>query len=281
MSEGEVRKNPLLSRVRIPGETYTLPSRGLFYTNGELDESAKNGEVTINPMTAVDEITIRTPDKLFSGEGIKDVFAHCIPQVLKPTELFAKDVDFLMCCLRKVSYGPEFEVTFQHDCETEVKKEDGTIEIKKGMPHSYIIRVDELIKKSRKLDPTTVESQFRLTLENKQVVAFEPIRYKHIIKLMQAAGTNPDQGISPEILQDQMFSVLLSAIKQVDDVTEKEFIDEWLHAIKVAWAHQISNKIDTIQDWGPIFEVNLPCKDCGEEVNVAAPLNPINFFISS
>ena len=29
-------ENPLLNKLRIPGETFTLPSQGLFYNNEEL-----------------------------------------------------------------------------------------------------------------------------------------------------------------------------------------------------------------------------------------------------
>jgi len=31
-------ENPLLpASIKIPGKTFTLPSRGMFYSNGELD----------------------------------------------------------------------------------------------------------------------------------------------------------------------------------------------------------------------------------------------------
>jgi hypothetical protein len=32
--------NPLLTQGRIPGETFQLPSAGIFYTNGELEPQA-------------------------------------------------------------------------------------------------------------------------------------------------------------------------------------------------------------------------------------------------
>jgi len=45
--------NPLIERAYVPGETHTLPSGGLFYKNGELSNDVKNGEITVNPMTAI------------------------------------------------------------------------------------------------------------------------------------------------------------------------------------------------------------------------------------
>ena len=56
--------NPLLARVKIPGRIFQLPSAGIFYKNGELAEGIENGEVHVHPMTALDEINMKNPDKL-------------------------------------------------------------------------------------------------------------------------------------------------------------------------------------------------------------------------
>lgn len=42
--------NPLLSRIQMPGETFALPSGGVFYTHGELDDSVVNAEVRVHPI---------------------------------------------------------------------------------------------------------------------------------------------------------------------------------------------------------------------------------------
>ena len=59
--------NPLLRNIQLPGDTVRLPSRGIFYNNGELTPSTQNGEVHVYPMKAIDEIIMRSPDKLLSG----------------------------------------------------------------------------------------------------------------------------------------------------------------------------------------------------------------------
>ena len=83
-------ENPLLSKVRMPGETYRLPSNDLFYHNDELDPSVRDGEVHVYPMTAVDEIIMKSPDMLFSGKAVEEVFLRCVPQIKKPMELLGK-----------------------------------------------------------------------------------------------------------------------------------------------------------------------------------------------
>ena len=110
--------NPLLTKVKIPGQSFTLPSRGLFYSPGVLDEQAsRTNEVHVYPLTAIDEIVLKSPDKLFSGDAVVDVFKHRIPAILKPKELAANDVDFLLLALRKVTYGDTFSIEYTHDCE--------------------------------------------------------------------------------------------------------------------------------------------------------------------
>src|SRR5271170_226889 len=123
--------NPLLERIRMPGETFRLPSGALFYPteSGILDSTVTDGEVHIHPMTALDEIALKTPDLLFSGLAVIQVFGRCIPQIKDAKRLLAKDVDFLLVALRKVSYGPEMELSYTHDCE-------------KAKSHNYVASVD-------------------------------------------------------------------------------------------------------------------------------------------
>ena len=164
--------NPLLSRVQMPGETFTLPSGGLFYVDGILDPSVENAEVHVHPMTAIDEIVMKTPDLLFSGKAAQQVFARCIPQVLDIKRLLSKDVDFLLACLRKVSYGEEMEVEYKHDCEN-------------AEMHSYMVNITKFMQKTKKIDPTTVAKKFTLDLPNGQKVKMKPVTFGQYIHLMQ------------------------------------------------------------------------------------------------
>lgn len=254
--------NPLLDRIRIPGETFTLPSGGLFYKNGELDESVKNGEVTINPMTAYDEIIIKTPDKLFSGKAIEEIFQRCIPQINKPLDLLAKDVDFLLICLRKVTFGEIIEVTYQHDCEG-------------GLEHTYNLNVTSFIKDAKRIDPTTVSNKYSVTMENGQKITLSPTKFRDYIDLMQSFN-NDDQ--TPEEIRDVTIKSLLNSIVSVDETSEPEHITEWLGAIPSSWIRKIADKIEETADWGPSYTDVSTCKDCEKQIEITAPLNPVAFF---
>ena len=64
--------NPLKQYFRRPAVYLKLPSGGLGYPEGTID-MPDTGELPVYPMTAIDEITSRTPDALFNGTAVVEV----------------------------------------------------------------------------------------------------------------------------------------------------------------------------------------------------------------
>lgn len=256
--------NPLMQKLQLPGRIFKLPSGGHFYTNGELADTVKDGEVHVHPMSAIAEIHLKNPDQLFSGAAIERVFRECIPDIKKPNELFGKDVDALMCFLRMVTYGSTYEVTAKHGC-TDAKS------------HSYAIDLEKVAQESVTLDPTMLKQQYSVTLSNGQVVELEPIRFRHVIELLQGADTEGKQ-LTADQIQDQMIKNTLMTIKAVDGITDRVMVKEWLSKISSPLMNAIANLIDSSNDWGLDYVRVVKCKDCGEEYNLELPVNPINFF---
>jgi hypothetical protein len=42
--------------------------------------------------------------------------------------------------------------------------------------------------------------------------------------------------------------------------------------------NRITNAASELNDWGPEQITTLKCKDCGEEMKVELPMNPVSFF---
>lgn len=255
--------NPLLDRIRMPGETFRLPSGALFYPadSGILDSTVTDGEVHVHPMTALDEIVLKTPDLLFSGQAVIQVFGRCIPQIKDAMRLLAKDVDFLLVCLRKVSYGPDMELQYVHTCEN-------------AKSHSYVASVDGFIRKTKRIDPTRVVSDFVVNLTNGQTVKMIPLNFGNFVELMQAN----EQDLTPEELANRLYNSVSKLIASVGDVTDKDYIVEWLSKITPSLMKQLTESVEKTTEWGPDFNLKIKCKDCGKEESVQAPLNPLAFF---
>jgi hypothetical protein len=265
MSESKV--NPLLASLRIPGAVTKLPSGGLFYTNGELDESVKHGEVTIYPLTAFDELNLRNVDQLINGTAIINVFAHCIPDIKKPQELFAKDVDYLLMALRKVTYGDQLSIVYTHNC-------------KDAKEHEYQTTMSQFMQTTKSIDPTSIASLYQLTLDNGQRVHLIPIKFLDVIHIMQKASGLLDA--ETETLQRRLFDSVVSVIYSVDGISDRDLIEEWTKQIPAPYFKVIAKAVDGISDWGPTMRIDtVKCKDCKKliEGGIEIPLSPTSLFM--
>jgi bacterioferritin-associated ferredoxin len=87
-----------------------LPSQGQYWGENALDLPV-NGEIGVMPMTALDEISYRTPDALFNGQAVVDVIQSCVPNIRDAWQTPSLDVNSLLISIRIASYGHEMEVT--------------------------------------------------------------------------------------------------------------------------------------------------------------------------
>ena len=101
--------NPLRQYFRRPSLYIKLPSKGHFYPAGAID-MPENGELPVFPMTAIDEITSKTPDALFSGAAVTDIIQSCIPAIKDPWVLPSIDLDTILIAIRAATNGNELEI---------------------------------------------------------------------------------------------------------------------------------------------------------------------------
>lgn len=254
--------NPLLESLRLPGRIFQLPSRGLFYTDGEL-VGTSNAEIHVHPMSALDEIVIKNPDQLFSGEGISTVFTHCADGIAKPKELLSKDVDAMMLFLRLVTYGPNYEFFAKHTCEN-------------AKEHSYIANLEQIHGRMKYLDPTVIESAYTITLQNNQVVKLCPYRYSKLIEIMKDNENKTDFTAADQ--QENLLKMIMNVIKSVDGIEDPNLIIEWIRAVPATYIARIAEKVENINDWGVDMGWEVTCADCGEKFTVELPINPVDFF---
>ena len=103
------KKNPLAGWFRQPKIYVKLPSNGEFYPAGALDVST-TGEYPVYAMTAKDELMMKTPDALLSGQSTVEVIKSCFPAILDPWKMPSIDLDFALIAIRIATYGEKMEV---------------------------------------------------------------------------------------------------------------------------------------------------------------------------
>jgi hypothetical protein len=278
--EGETQKreNPLLKRMnKIPGQHFRLPSLGLFYKNNELSPEVAEGEVEVLPMTTLDEVIMKSPDLLFTGEAIERVFKRCIPSVLEPKKLLAKDVDFLLICLRKVTYGNivEVETKCQHCVELALAKatteEDlAKIDIK---AQNYSISLDYFIKNTKNMDIESTKN-YMVSLSNGQSVELKPVTFEDFVGFSQ----NNDDALTPEESANRINESFAMLIDNVDRVRDRSMIMEWLAVLPLELKGELEQHIVEVTSFGTDTVYKTKCKDCKQDLEIRTVLNPLYFF---
>lgn len=257
--------NPLLHAIKFPGKTVKLPSQGMLYKDGVFSPDVKNGEIHVHPLTAIDEIMLKSPDFLLNGEAIDIVFRKCMPQIEKPLELFTKDFDYLMMVLRQVTFGNVLEFDFNHNCENSRK-------------HEYRINLSDILTKTKSLDPTTLD-MFCITLDNNQTVYFHPLTIGAYMKLNSFDQISPEADVQFNYIAESLINVIEKVTDPMfGDIDDKEFIKEWLGSLPAEDFHKIVDTINQTTYWGTETSSTLHCMDCENDVEVDLPLNPVVFF---
>lgn len=92
------------SYTRQPKLYIDLPSSGKFYDR-TIIEDAQYVQIPVYSQTAADEIMLKTPDALFSGEAIVSIIKSCVPLILDPWKLVKTDLEYILTAIRIASHG--------------------------------------------------------------------------------------------------------------------------------------------------------------------------------
>lgn len=271
--------NPLLSKVKLPGRVFQLPSKGIFYPPGNvLATSVKDGEIQVKPMSALAEMKIRSGDLLLSGKIIAEICQECIPEIKIPEALCTRDIDALFLFLVAVTYGSERPIRSIHSC-TNAKL------------HEYVINLDPILMNPNNEVLSNLEALYSVDLPNGQKVKLKPVTFAdslHIVNLQQEMARKERNDVKPSQreVEQLMIDDLLAVIGAVQDnsggelitVTDRKLIEEWARCLSRKQQEAIIAAAQKSSDWGFKFTATVKCKDCGEEYVHDLDLNPVNFF---
>lgn len=104
------KPNPLAGHFRSAKIYITLPSEGKYYPDDCLD-MPESGELPVMPMTAKDELALKTPDALLSGQATVDLIQSCIPNIKNAWGMPSLDIDACLIAIRIASYGEHMNIS--------------------------------------------------------------------------------------------------------------------------------------------------------------------------
>ena len=271
--------NPLKQYFRQPAIYVKLPSLGKNYQPGSLT-LPPTGELPVYPMTAIDEITYRTPDALYNGQATVNVIQSCVPDIKDAWAVPSTDIDTLLIAIRIASYGHDMD--FGTTCP--------------ACNHSS----------EQTLDLRTVLDSIRIADYSKTVTAgdmeifFKPLTYKHLNNnnLMQYENQKLLQMLpDSEIPDAEKMLALSDALKKITDITvialsqsiaavktpqatvyEPEFIEEMLKNCDSKLFNQIRDFILDLKASSEMQPLKLICSECNHEYEQNITLDMASFF---
>jgi hypothetical protein len=104
-----IQNNPLKQYFRRPAIYLKLPSGGKMYATGVVT-IPESGELAVYPMTAIDEISSKTPDALYNGTAMADIIKSCIPDIKDPWSINSVDLDAILIAIKSAAGGDDMSI---------------------------------------------------------------------------------------------------------------------------------------------------------------------------
>lgn len=276
--------NPLAQYMRTEKFYIKLPSGGYYYDDSIIEMT--NGEIGIMPMTALDEISLNTPDALLNGDGIKKAVASCVPGIKNVDKILMNDFDILLLAIRKASYGDS--LPFEDKCpECEHVNE-------------FNLSISNMLDNIEPIEPP-----FKITLDNDLEVFIKILSFKSTTTLaMKALATNQvlhsintealdnNEAIITELKEKYSKSIESIANLSIDTLVDGidyiqipqgqrvdniEHITDLIRNLDKKSIDDIQKAISNIPN-GYDKNIGVVCEECNHEWDTFVEFNPASFF---
>lgn len=274
--------NPLRRYFRQPAIHLRLPSAGKYYPTGAIT-LPPNGEVPILPMTAVDEITSRTPDALFNGSAVADILASCVPAIRDPWSVPSVDLNALLCAVRLASYGHDMEISSRcpkcgHTHELTLDLRHVLDQLKSGN-YDEPLTVGDLVMFFRPMTYRQINQNSRTSFEDQKLMQMlndVDMPEEEKMTRLGEAFKNMTR-ITIQAIVDSM-----AAVKTADAmVTEPEHIAEFLYNCPKALFDQIRDRAIALREASDYRPVAVTCPECTHQYQQTFTLDMSNFFVNA
>jgi hypothetical protein len=267
--------NPLQQYFRQPKLYIELPTRGVYCDPDIISKS----KITVFGMTGMDELILKTPDALLSGDCISKVIKSCCPEILEPTKLSSVDIDCILVAIRIATYGAELSAG--HTCEKCQAENEYAVDLNRFMEHYKSCKYDSSIKLENMtlfLKPVTFETANSISLENfvlqKKLLQVNQLtdeieQEQQIRKIFDNLGA----------IQQKLINLSIEQIELSDQmVTEREYIEEFLANCEKDIFDKIKEQFDINNKQWKLPSIEILCESCQHADELTIELNQTNFF---
>lgn len=270
--------NPLKQYFRRPAVYLKLPSGGHGYAPGIVD-IPDTGELPVYPMTAIDEITSKTPDALFNGTAVTELIKSCVPAIKNPWELSSVDLDSVLIAIKAAGGSSNLEIESKcPKCSAEGTYGVNLVAVLATLKSGDYNKELELGDLAVKIRPLTYKEmnaasigQFELQKLFQQVEKTTDIDEKN--KLTEGALLKVTE-LTMEILTQA-----IEYIKTPNTVVDnKEYIADFLQNCDKQTYNAIRDYNTELKTATELKPLEITCSECSNIYKQPYTLNPTDFF---
>jgi endogenous inhibitor of DNA gyrase (YacG/DUF329 family) len=253
-----------LSKLEPVPETVVLPSKGVFYREMNKSLFESKGKILIRPMTLREEMIIKSPRVIKTGQFLNILLKECIktPDV-DPLHLLSVDRMFLFFYLRAISYGDDY--MFSSQCSHCQKVSNQNIKIRsldikysketESEPIEIPLRGTKLLLRlSRGFDEEKSNEETSTVVTNRQETA-------------------------PEVEQeDDGMETLKSLMSLTIDIigVPREYWKKFYETLSLIDTQKLTDKVSELEP-GLKSDITVKCPECKKTYNDRVPISA-NFF---
>lgn len=267
--------NPLQQYFRQPKLYIELPTKGMYTSPGTVTSE----KITVFGMTGIDEIIMKTPDALLSGDCMSKLITSCCPEITDPFELSSVDIDAVLVAIRIATYGSTLSAT--NICEKCNTENDYDVDLNNYMEHFKTCEFQSKVgleNMTIRLKPITYNQANQIGLDNfilqKKLLQVSQLedqveQEKQIRKIFKDLSDIQQKLISLSVDQIEIETVMVS---------EREYIDEFLNNCDKHVFDKIKEQFDLNNTNWKIPSTVVVCDACNHSGKLTVELNQTNFF---
>jgi hypothetical protein len=274
--------NPLRQFFRQPAIYLKLPSAGNWWPEGSL-QLPENGELPIYPMTAIDEITYRTPDALFNGQAVVNVVQSCVPAIKNAWHTPSVDLNALLVAIRIASFGHEMEISAV--CPSCSHEEDYSLDLRSTLDQ---MRTPDYNKNIQHAD---LEIFFKpMDYQQQNASAMAQFAQQKTLSLLNSSDMTEEQKVDQlkqalKTITDLTIEVVVKSIAAIKTpsavVVDPVQIEEFFRSCDRKVYTQLRDHVVQLNQDAQLQSLKIKCTECSHDYEHPMNLDMTSFFESA
>ncbi len=270
-------QNPLQKYFRQPKIFIQLPSLGLYYPPGLVQGDVNR--LPIYGMTGMDEILVKTPDALLTGESTVRIIQSCCPGIQDAWQVCNIDIEPLLTAIRIATFGEKMSLS--RKCGNCGAEHTYDVDLTKSLDYFKTIKYENKVvtkELSITLKPLVYKDSNQFGIKNFEIQQ----RFKQMIAIenpeeRQAVLSNLYNEIAN--LQKQIYSLSIESVETADvKVEEHAYIKEWIENCDKEIFDLIGDKIGENNERWAMPSNKVKCSECEHEQLVNMTMDHSDFF---